>query len=37
MWRVRVGRFRVVYEVYADMLVVVVLKVALRDEATYRR
>ena len=36
-WRVRVGRFRIVYEVHADMLVVVRLKVARRDEATYRR
>ena len=36
-WRVRVGRFRVLYDVYPDELVVLILKVAVRNEATYRR
>ena len=34
-WRIRVGRFRIVYEVHPDMLLVV-LRVAPRGEATYR-
>ena len=36
-WCVRVGRFRILYDVYPDKLVVLILKVAVRDEATYRR
>ena len=36
-WRVRVGRFRILYDVYPDRLVVLILKVAARNEATYRR
>ena len=35
-WRVRVGRFRIIYEVHANALVVLILKVAPRNEATYR-
>ena len=34
-WRIRVRQFRVLYEVYSDVLVVVVLKVARRNEGTY--
>ena len=34
-WRIRVGRLRIVYEVHPDMLLVV-LRVALRGETTYR-
>ena len=36
-WRVRIGRFRIIYDVHADMLVIVILKVGPRNEATYRR
>lgn len=36
-WRVREGRFRILYDVYPDELVVLILKVAVRNEATYRR
>ncbi len=36
-WRIRVGRFRILYDVYPDRLVVVILKVGIRNEATYRR
>ena len=36
-WRVRVGRFRIIYEVQADLLLVLILRVAPRNEATYRR
>ena len=35
-WRIRAGRFRIVYEIRADIRVVVILKVARRDESTYR-
>ena len=34
--RIRVGRYRVIYAVYDDILHVVVCKVARRTEATYR-
>lgn len=36
-WRVRAGRFRIMYDVYSDRLLVVVLRVVARNEATYRR
>jgi mRNA interferase RelE/StbE len=36
LWRIRVGRYRVVYRIVDDVLVVTVTKVALRDESTYR-
>jgi len=36
-WRIRVGPFRVVYDVFDDERLVVVLKVARRNEATYQR
>ena len=36
-WRVRAGRFRILYDVYSDRLVVVVLRVVARNESTYRR
>ena len=35
-WRVRMGRYRVIYDVYDDRLLVLVLKVARRRESTYR-
>jgi mRNA interferase RelE/StbE len=35
-WRVRAGQFRIIYEVHSDMLLVLILKVASRNEATYR-
>ena len=35
IYRLAAGRFRILYDVYADELVI--LKVALRNEATYRR
>ena len=36
VWRVRAGRFRVIYEVHEDEQLVMVLRVARRDERTYR-
>lgn len=36
LWRVRVGRYRVVYQIVDDELLVTVVKAALRDESTYR-
>lgn len=36
-WRIRVGAYRVVYEIDDDRALVVVLKVARRRETTYRR
>ena len=35
-WRIRVGAFRVVYEVHEDLILVTVLKVDRRSEDTYR-
>ena len=35
-WRIRVGAFRVVYEVHEDVILIIVLKVARRSEDTYR-
>ncbi len=34
--RLRVGRYRIVYEVYDDILVVVVIRAVHRSEDTYR-
>ncbi len=36
-WRIRVGPYRVVYDLYDDPALVVVLKVARRTETTYAR
>jgi mRNA interferase RelE/StbE len=36
-WRIRVGPYRIVYDILDDRSLVVVLKVARRNEATYRR
>jgi mRNA interferase RelE/StbE len=36
-WRVRAGPYRIVYDVYDDRALVVVLKVTRRNETTYRR
>ena len=36
-WRIRVGPYRVVYDIYDDLALVVILKVARRSETTYRR
>ena len=36
-WRIRVGPYRVVYDILDDQALVLVLKVARRTEATYRR
>ena len=35
-WRIRVGTFRVLYDVYEDLVLVVVLKADRRGEDTYR-
>ena len=37
VWRVRVGRFRIIYDVDDDERRLMVLRVARRDERTYRR
>ena len=36
-WRIRVGPYRVVYDILDDQSLVVVLRVARRNESTYRR
>ena len=36
LWRVRVGNFRVIYEVYDDQQLLVILRVVQRGTATYR-
>ncbi len=36
-WRIRVGPYRVVYDIHDDRALVVILKVARRSETTYRR
>ena len=36
-WRIRVGPYRVVYDIHDDQRLVVTLKVALRSETTYGR
>ncbi|MBI4304748.1 MAG: type II toxin-antitoxin system RelE/ParE family toxin [Chloroflexi bacterium] len=36
-WRLRVGPFRIIYDIYDDRSLVVVLKVVRRGESTYRR
>jgi mRNA interferase RelE/StbE len=36
-WRIRVGRFRVIYAIDDESALAVVLKVARRSESTYRR
>lgn len=35
-WRIRVGRYRVIYEIHDDRQLIVLLQVVRRDEATYR-
>lgn len=35
-WRVRIGPYRVIYDVYDDRSLVLVLKVDRRRESTYR-
>ena len=36
-WRIRVGPYRIVYDVLDERALVVILKVTRRSEATYRR
>ena len=36
VWRVRAGRYRVIYEIHDDERRLMVLRVARRDERTYR-
>lgn len=36
LYRISVGRYRVVYEIRDDQLIVLIVRVAKRDEATYR-
>ena len=36
-WRIRVGPYRVVYDIQDDRALVVILKVVRRSETTYRR
>ena len=35
-WRVRIGPYRIIYDVYDDRSLVLVLKVDRRPESTYR-
>ena len=35
-WRLRVGRFRIIYRIQSGILVVTILEVARRNETTYR-
>ena len=35
-WRIRIGRYRVVYQINDEALLVILVKVALRKEDTYR-
>ncbi len=35
-YRIRVGRYRVLYEVKDQVLIIVIIRVAKRDEAAYR-
>ena len=37
VWRVRVGQYRVIYEIYDGERSLMVLRIARRDERTYRR
>lgn len=37
VWRIRAGQFRIIYEVYDGERRLMVLRVARRDERTYRR
>ncbi|NLT27870.1 MAG: type II toxin-antitoxin system RelE/ParE family toxin [Dehalococcoidales bacterium] len=36
-YRIRVGSFRIVYDIYDDVLLILILQVSRRNEATYRR
>ena len=36
VWRIRAGPFRVIYEIHADEERLMVLRIARRDERTYR-
>ncbi len=36
-WRIRVGQYRIVYDIYDERALVVILKVSRRSETTYRR
>lgn len=36
-WRIRVGPYRVVYDIYDERALVVILRVARRNETTYRQ
>ncbi|WP_420612108.1 type II toxin-antitoxin system RelE family toxin [Candidatus Spongiisocius sp.] len=36
MWRVRAGRFRIIYEVHDDKRLLIVLRIARRHKGTYR-
>ncbi|MBI4218769.1 MAG: type II toxin-antitoxin system RelE/ParE family toxin [Chloroflexi bacterium] len=35
-WRIRIGPYRVIYDIHDDPALVVILKVARRSESTYR-
>ena len=37
VWRIRARRFRIIYEVYNEDRRLMVLRIARRDERTYRR
>ena len=37
LWRIRTGRYRVVYHIDDDNKLVIVVRVATRSERTYRR
>ncbi len=36
-YRIRLGSFRIVYDIYDDILLILILQVSRRNEATYNR
>ena len=36
-WRIRIGPYRIVYDIHDDQALVVILKVVRRSETTYKR
>ena len=36
LWRIRVGRYRIIYHIDNQQQIVTILRIALRTESTYR-